>query len=308
MKNKYIIIAIIAIVVIVAIVITVFVTKSKNNDENNNDVSFILENEGDTSPVSMSDDVEISFEAMNEDLASEFEAHDIETTVTAAFKAETTTINGSSANENKTDKVSAQEYIEQTTVKTQQSAQKSDTVLGTIDSFFNGKYYFDGNMIQDGSSSPFEIAMDGENFIVYSEMEEMDIGILCLDGKLYLLNPAEKKYIHLSESLQKTIGIDLDSLKFEFTQAKFDGYSPSSVVEGLYNSEPAVCYIYEEGENHLEFVTVDDEVKQISQFDQSGNAKSVLRADEFTADFSDDEISLNGYKKTNMISFMKDLI
>lgn len=312
LKNKYyIIIAIIAIVVIAAVIITVVVSKSKDNDEEDN-VSVLAENEyeGDTSPVSMSDDVEVSFEDMSDDLASEFEAHDVETTVTSAFKAETTTVynNNQSANQNQNNKVSAQEYVELTTVKTHQAAQKNDTVLSAIDAFFKGKYYFDGNMIQDGSSSPFEIAMNGEDFVVYSEMESIDIGILSLEGKMYLLNPDEKKYIHLSKSLQDTLDIDLDSLKFEFVETTFDGYSPSSVVEGLYNSEPAVCYTYENGESHLEFVVVNEEIKQITQYDQKGNAKSVLQADEFSVEFSEDEISLNGYKKTNMISFMKDMI
>lgn len=316
-KMKYIVIAVIAVVIVAAITVTVLVSKSKAKaDENEPEIGLLVtEEEGDTSPVTMSDNVEVSFENMNEDLAEEFEAHDIETTLTTAYKEETTTVLSNLDTTSKTDSVSTtkaeqittKQYLEETTVKTETPTQENNKVLRTIASFFKGKYYFDGSMVSGGEKTALEIAMDGNNFIVYSEMDGMDIGILNQHNKLYIINPAEKKYTEINSALKKMMDLDTDSLKFDFNEVKFDGYSPTSVTQATYNGQQAVCYTYKDSENHIEFIAVDDEIKQMTHYDTTGEARSVLQADEFTAD-CDDMVSLNGYKKTNLISFMSDFV
>lgn len=314
-KMKYIIIAVVAVILIIAIIIAVIVSKSgKDNDADENE-SFIAEESGKFEPVSMTDDVQVDFENLNDSLAEEFENHNIETMFTTAYQPEATTLSNSSStaanssSTNKTEeKTTLRQQLEQTTVKTENSTSAAKTILDKIDSFFRGKYYFDGIMKSDGTNSPFEIAMNGSDFIVYTEMDGIDMGILCLDDEFYLINPTDKKYTVLSSAIQKMMDIDPDSLKFEFNGTGFDGHSPTEVTEATYNGKPAVCYTYKNSQHNMDFVVVNDEIIQIVQYDASGNVSTILQADEFTVDYSTDMVSLKGYKKTNLISFVMGLM
>lgn len=328
-KSKYIIIAVIAVILIIAAIVAVVMSKSNTNTEPDNDETYIAEESGDSEtfePVSMYDDIQVEFENIDDSLAEEFEEHDIITTLTTAYHPENTTI----ANTMTTDKTTTEQsetttmkqetttkkqenttvkqQLEQTTVKTEVTTSAADPVLSDIDSFFKGKYYFDGTMATDGSSSPFEIAMNGSDFIVYSEMDGIDLGILSLGKKLYLVNPADKKYTVINSAVQSMMDIDADSLKFEFNNTGFNGYSPTSVTEARLNGTPAVCYSYKDSKNSLDFVVVNNEIRQIVQYDINGNPSTILYADEFTVNYSTDMVSLNGLKKTNLLSFMSDLM
>ncbi|MBQ8210060.1 MAG: hypothetical protein IJZ35_05715 [Clostridia bacterium] len=317
-KTKYIIIGVIAVIIVIAVIVAVAVTKGKSNDTDNGE-SFINEESGDYEPVSANDDVQVSFENMNGDLAEEFENYDVITTLTAALKPEATTIENIVTadkttvrnNENttvKSEKITTEQYLEQTTVKTDKETAADNEVVNTISSFFSGKYYFDGIMVSHGDKSPMEMAMDGENFIVYSEMDGIDMGILSLDGKFYLINPAGKKYTVLNSALQSMMDIDMDSIKLDFNVSSFKDKSPTEVTEAKYNGQPAVCYTYKSSENHIDFVVVNNEIIQMIQYDSNGTANTILQADEFTADFDKSMLSLDGYSKTNIISFVTDLM
>ncbi len=322
-KMKYIIIAVIAIILIAAVVIAVVVSKSKTKndiDDNEND-SFIAEESGDREPVSMSDDVQVTFENMDNDLADRFEEHNITTMLTTAFHPQLTTVTNGTSTTNKNDPTTnkndsttsktentTEKYVEKTTVKTEINTNATDAVLKEIDAFFKGKYYFDGTMVTDGQQSPLELAMNGSDFIVYSEMDGMEMGILCLEDEFYLINPTEKKYIVVNKALQNMMDIDTDSLKFEFNGINFNGYSPTEVTQATYNGKPAVCYTYKDSNHNLDFVVVNGEITQIIQYDKSGNTSTILQADEYNTNYSADMVSLKGYKKTNLISFVTDLM
>ncbi len=315
-KMKYIIIAVIAIILIAAVVIAVVASKSKTKndiDDNEND-SFIAEESGDREPVSMNDDVQVTFENLDNDLADRFEEHNITTMLSTNYHPQSTTVTNGTSTTNKTDSTTSktetttEKYAEKTTVKTEISTNASNSVLKDIDAFFKSKYYFDGTMVSNGSPSPLEIAMNGSDFIVYSEMDGMDIGILYLEDEFYFINPTEKKYIVINKALQNMMDVDTDSLKFEFNGINFNGYAPTEVTQAKYNGKPAVCYTYKDSNHHLDFVVVNDEIKQIIQYDKSGNASTILQADEYTTNYSTDMVSLKGYKKTNLISFAKDLM
>lgn len=321
-KTKYIIIAVIAIILIAAAIITVTVTKSKSNNNADND-SFIAEESGDRDvyePVSMNDDIQVDFENINDSLAEEFENHNIETMFTTAYQPQPTTIADSTSKQNNGSTVkqpdsttgktesTTEKNMEKTTVKTETTTAAADIILKEIDSFFKGKYYFDGTMVSGGSSSPFEIAMNGNDFIVYSEMDGIDMGILSLDNKLYIINPADKKYTVLNSAVQNMMEIKPEDLKFDFNTTGFNGYTPTSVTQALYDGQPAVCYTYKNSKNCMDFVVVNNEIKQIIQYGENGEKLTVLQADEFTVDYSEDMVSLKDYKKTNLISFVAALM
>ena len=310
---------VIAAMLVIAIIITVAVVKSKKNKpdtdevitESAGDLLVSPDNEADTSPVTFSEDVEVTFEGISLDLADELTEHAFNSASTIAIKPEVKTTTGSSA-QSVTKKpsfpqITTKEHLEATTVVTTEKTDSSDNALNIIASFFDGKYYFDGEMISNGEKMPLEIAMNGADFQVFSEMEGKDISFMNLDSKIYIINPDTKKYTEITPAFQKVIGIDASQFSFEFNNVNFDAKNPESVTKAEYNGQNAVCYTYRNPKCRMEFISVDDEIVQMTLFENE-EAKNVLIADEFISEIPDDMLNFKGYSKTNMISFMKSLM
>lgn len=306
-------------VIVIAIVITIAVVKSKKNSnpddeiitETAGDLLASSDDEADTSPVTFSEDVEVTFEGMSLDFADELEEHAFNSASTVAIKPEVKTTVGNSAPASTTKssypQITTDEHLEKTTSITQEKTESSDSALRTIAAFFEGKYYFDGNMISNGEKLPLELAMTGEDFQIFSEMEGKDISFMNLDSKIYMLNPATKKYTELTPAVQKMIGIDASQFRFEFNNISFDAKNPEAVTKAKYNGKDAVCYTYMNSTTRLEFIAVNGEIVQMTLY-ENNQAKTVLVADEFTHEIPDEMLSFKGYSKTNMISFMSSLM
>ena len=313
------VIAIVA-VLIIAIIITMAIVRSKkNNNEKTSDV--IKENAGDllvpsekndeedeTTPITFMEDVEISFEGISSDFADMITNHAMNSSSTVAIKPEITRPASTSTPKPVKPQITTSEHLEKTTVVTNKTTNGNKKVTDTITSFFNRSYYFDGEMISGGEKLALEIAMNNSDFQLFTEMEGKDISIMSLDGKIYMLNPDTKKYTEFSASVQKMMGIDASQFSFEFNNANLNGNTPDSVTKAKYNNQDAVCYTYKNNQLRMEFICVNDEIRQMTMFDTDGNAKNVLIADEFSSEIPDEMLNFKGYSKTNIISFMSSLM
>ncbi|MBO5934603.1 MAG: hypothetical protein J6Q94_03845 [Clostridia bacterium] len=306
-------------VVIIAIIITVAIVKSKKSNkpddeiitETAGDLLVSPDDEADTSHVTFSEDVEVSFEGISLDFENELNEHAFNSASTVAIKPEVKTTIGNSAAASTTKssypQITTNEHLEKTTVVTTEKTESSDNALRTIAAFFEGKYYFDGHMVSNGEKLPLELAMTGDDFQIFSEMEGKDISFMNLDSKIYMLNPDTKKYTELTPAVQKMIGIDASQFKFEFNNISFNANAPESVTKATYNGKDAVCYTYMNPTTRLEFIAINGEIVQMTLF-ENNEAKTVLIADEFTHEIPDEMLGFKGYSKTNMISFMKSLM
>lgn len=310
---------IIAAILIIAVIITAIIVKSKKSNTEKKEEA-ITENAGDlivpsekedeieSTPVTFMEDVEISFEGISSDFADMITTHALNASSTVAIKPEISRPASTTVPKPTRPQITTKEYLEKTTVVTDEAENENKKVIDTITSFLNGVYYFDGEMISDGEKMPLEIAMNKGDFQIFTEMEDKDISLMSLNGKMYMLNPAAKKYTEFSASVQKMIGIDSSQFSFEFNNAKFDGNKPDSITKAKYNNQDAVCYTYKNDQIHMAFICVNNELKQMTMSDTAGNAKNVLIADEFTSDIPDEMFNFKGYSKTNIISFMSSLM
>lgn len=320
--DKILIVVVIAVLVIAIITAVVIIKHRKTKPD---DVpGAVSESAGDTipeeepekttfEPVTFSEDVSVTFQGITTEFAGDLEDFAAQAAGTTAVKPETTVFGGAPtttaapASVGKPQK-SPEQHLEETTVKTTDAAEQNNDALRVIAAFFNGTYYLDGTMITGNEEMPLEIAMNGADYEVFTEMDGTDIAIMNLGGKIYLLNPANKKYMELSAAVQKMMGISDDMFTFEFTKIKFDAYSPSSVTQATYNGSPAVCYSYRGDGNALDFITVNNEIRQLILYNADGKADTVLETDEFSEKIPDDMLNFKGYSKTNMISFMSSMM
>lgn len=309
METAFIVIAIIAAVGIIAAIVITAVSRAKNRRSDTEPEPQIPEEdetpEADTSPVTFSEDLTVSFDGITLDYADELENFATQAAITSALKPENPSLGAVMP---KKSSVKPNKYLEETTVKTDDPAEASDEVIKTIGAFFSGKYYFDGSMINEMDKLPLEVAMDSENYHIFSEMDGKDIAIMRLDGKIYLMNPDTMKYTEINSAVKRMMGISDDTFNFSFNSIKFDPKSPASVTEASYNGSPAVCYTYFNSEHRIEFIAADGEIKQMALWGSSGDVDTVLQADEFSADIPSEMLNFQGYSKTNMISFISSLM
>lgn len=322
-KMDKIIIIIVAAVLVIAVVVAAVVIKSKNkkNEPQDNIVpeatGELSENNSDKTfePVTFSEDVSVTFSGVTTDYAAEMEDFTLQSSLATAMRPEASTLfsqqstsGSTSAAKPTTPTVTPEQHLEATTIKTNTPAQSSNNATKVISAFFNGKYYLDGSMISDSEKTPMEIAMNGADFEVFSEMEGTDIAVLNLGGKLYLLNPETKKYAEINSAVKKMMGMDEDAFEFSFNKIKFDPNAPASITEATYNGKKATCYTYKNDETTIEFIAVNDEIKQMAMYDKNGKADTILIADEFTAEIPSNMLTLKGYSKQNIISFMSSMM
>lgn len=319
---------IIAAILIVAVIVTVSIVKSKKSEvtetedtttstgsDTENEDNFIIpsdnQNEEATTPVTFMEDVEISFEGLSTEFSEMLTEHAYTSAAPVATKAEikqTTTSEYKPVKKPTAPQITTKEHLEATTVVTTEAAPQDEDVLSVINSFFNRVYYFDGQMISGTEETPLEIAMNKDDFQVFSEIDGKDISFLMQNDKMYMLNPDTKKYTEFSASVQKMFGIDSSEFSFEFNNSQFDGYNPDSTTKAVFKNQDAVCYTYKNNEGRTEFICVGNEIKQMAMFDAQSNASTVLVADEFSSQIPDEMLNFQGYSKTNIISFMSSLM
>ncbi len=313
-NTKIIIIILIAVVVCGAVIAAVVISAKNKNKTVNSDESSISEQAGDDEsvfePVSMSDDVDVTFDsAVSDSLLEELENHTVETSLTNAIKPEIPTVTLPQAqNSETTTKKTQQEYLEGTTKVTDKPDNANEKVTAMIKGFFDSHYYVDGTMTSDGVTNNLEMAMNGKDFHVFTVLEGMDIAMMFYDGTMYLLNPENKKYMEINGAVKKMLGLSEDDFKFGINDIKFDYAKPESITKAEYKGKAAVCYSYKNTQNGIDFIAVGDELRQIIQYGSGGEIQTIFDIDEFSVEIPSEMFNFKGYSKANMISFMKDLI
>lgn len=321
---KIIIIAVIVILIIAAVVAAA-VRISGKKDKSVNDSGTHTEEAGDeslpqeeydTTPVTFNEDVSLSFEGISLDYETALDDYAAQSASTTAAKGGETPASTSRASVGtvaqstapKKNQITPGQHLEATTVKTGTPSAPSDKATKVIAAFFDGQYYFDGEMISPDGKMPFEIAMKGSDYQVFTEISGSDVCIMNKGGKLYLMNPSNKKYAELNAAIKKMMGITDDMSTFEFTKVKFNADSPTSVTSATYKGKSAICYEYRDSSTRLEFIAVNGDVKQMIMYGSSGSADTILDADEFTAEIPDEMFNFKGYSKTNILSFVSSLM
>lgn len=318
---------IVAAILIIAVVVTVSIVKSKKSTVNETtdttktttepektDNFFVPSDTQDeevtTTPVTFMEDVEISFEGLSSEFSEMLTEHAFTSAAPVATKPEIkqTTSSYQPVQKTTAPQITTKEHLEATTVVTTEAAPKDEDILSVINSFFNRVYYFDGQMISGKEETPLEIAMNNDDFQVFSEIDGKDISFLMQKDKMYMLNPDTKKYTEFSAAVQKMFGIDSSEFSFEFNNAQFDGYNPDSTTKAVFKNLDAVCYTYRNKEGRTEFICIGNEIKQMTMYDAQSNASTVLVADEFSSEIPEEMLNFQGYSKTNIISFMSSLM
>ncbi len=178
----------------------------------------------------------------------------------------------------------------------------------------SGSFYMTGSMVDSsGMSSPMEVAVTPNSVYMLADFEGEAMGMLVSDDCVYMIYPAKKAYLELSDSIMSMAGLDVNEL-ISTDQINFGSYGElseaDSVTEEAYNGK--VCQVYhffgaEGGESRV-FMN-GTEIVRIASYDKNGKFLTSTDIENITgnvpADKSAPPKSYKAYKGiTGMMSFM----
>ena len=175
----------------------------------------------------------------------------------------------------------------------------------------SGTFYCLGSMYDGTTTSPMEIAVTADSVYMATNMDGIDLAILQKNGKLYMINPAEKIYLELDRSMQRLMGLDagelvsLDSLGFADMKPLSEA---DTAAKGELNGTPCDIYTFLDGDGSRSVVYMDgDRMLAFEVVDNSG-FRTVTYFTSIKADVPADKCNTPaGYRKVGMLRFMTAL-
>ena len=199
------------------------------------------------------------------------------------------------------------EEITQAIIENNAPANSEYSILKT------GTFYMTGSMIdKTAAKTPMEIAITPDSLYMLADFNGVPMGMLINGKKLYMIYPAKKSYLELSESIMSMAGLDVGEL-MDSDSINFDSYGELSeakkVAEAALNGR--VCQVYYFDVNGGESRVYMDGTKLVRLASYDANGKLVTATDitsisaTVPADKSAPPSSYKAYKGiTGMVSFM----
>lgn len=182
--------------------------------------------------------------------------------------------------------------------------EQADKAIEQIKAFYDRRCYFEGTMYENGEGNPMSIAFNGEDYEVYTQLDNIEISIMKKDGKFYMKRPAAKQYVELNDSLLTMIGLNMDDINVSFGSKDFSSLTATSVYDVTINGQAGVCYQYKSEDGYSEFYAVDGQLKEIDIKDNNLITQTQLQVSQFSTSIPSDQLNLNGYSQAKSIFTM----
>lgn len=177
-----------------------------------------------------------------------------------------------------------------------------------IEAYISGSYYMSAVMYVDGVPTDMNIAIRGHDFHTTINVDGLNLGLMFLNNKVYLINADQKKFIDF-ESIASLAGgqinMDMSELKevaevLDMTKYNFYKFEQFEVE---FNGQPGKCYNYFADELTLYFYFVNGELKQVDFGDVNGKITTTVSINQFSPSIPSDMITLIGLKKATVFDF-----
>lgn len=186
-------------------------------------------------------------------------------------------------------------------------AQARGDEIDQIRVFFSGVYYVKGTLFGDDGNTPFELAVSGQDLETVADFDGNKLSFVRQNGKMYVKNPDSKTYAVLNSTLMSMMGMSDGDFKFSLGNMPYDADEPDEVAETEYEGAPAREYIYKNSESTAVVTVVNGKVRLIATGSSADSAVPKLLVDELSGSIPDDMLTLNGYKKQNVLIFFGNL-
>lgn len=188
-----------------------------------------------------------------------------------------------------------------------------ETNLGAgVELFASGVYYLEGMIYSSDSPLPIALATDGENLQLETTVSDINIGVLVLGDKSYVIQPSKSQYTELSDTLIKVLGLEdtfnISELQGIKTSGDEDANAKIEQMSVTINGENGLCttYIYEE--NSLKLYSIGDKLVQVDYYEKDGTLNMQLVIDEITGQIPADQLTLKGMNQVSVTNFMSSFV
>lgn len=177
----------------------------------------------------------------------------------------------------------------------------------------SGSFYITGTLIDStGAESPMEIAITPDSIYMMSDFSGAAMGMLVSNKKVYMIYPAKKAYLEMSESLMSMAGLDIseltasDSLDFS---TYGDLSEADSVTESTINGKACQVYHFRSDTEESRIYMDGTKLVRLASYDNNGRFLSAtditLISDDVPAGMTTPPSGFKAYKgMTGMFSFM----
>lgn len=179
-----------------------------------------------------------------------------------------------------------------------------------VKAYLDNEYYLKGKSFSEKQIKNTFIAIDGNDVRLSTNIESKDIEVIIKDTNVYLVNPANKKYMEMSKKLMKMLGKGEDDFDFaSIGVSEKMRNSPAVSYPSAVDGAECVCYELRTDERILKlYVSSDSKLKLMMNYDVSGELVSALKADEFIPRGGRDYINFDSLKKVGMMAFFSDML
>lgn len=184
----------------------------------------------------------------------------------------------------------------------------NNRVQNALTSFFNGKFYYDGIMYaEDGTATKLKMAVNGNDLeaIMYESSMNVNMGIMQIDGKTYIVNTDKKQYIEFTQELGEMFGINLSDLQLGDLSKLFASRKsePDAQYSTTVNGKAATCYEYVSADKSTstKFYFVGNDLVELDQSNADGTGETRTMINEFSYSIPSDMLTLNGLTQASSI-------
>lgn len=177
-----------------------------------------------------------------------------------------------------------------------------------VEIFVNNTYYIEGTIYSSGAAMGIKLATDKDNVQLTAAVSGIEICMLVLDNKTYVVQPSAKLYTELSDNLLSVLGLE-DSFSVSDFQSITDelGENPEFNIKQsivTINGEPGLCNEYVYDEATIKLYSIGEKLIQIDNYDSTGTLTMQIVVDEISSIIPSDQLTLKGLEQASVSNFV----
>lgn len=181
-----------------------------------------------------------------------------------------------------------------------------------VEIFVKSNYYIKGVIYSSGDAMNVQLATDGKNVHVTAEVGGISFGMMVLDGVTYVIQPAEKIYTELSDSLLAALGLEEN-----FSLGEFQVIADKVGEEELYNlkqskvtinGEAGLCNEYDYDDATVKLYSIGEKLIQVDNYDSDDVLTMQIVIDEISSTIPSDQLTLKGLEKASITTFISSFL
>ena len=174
-----------------------------------------------------------------------------------------------------------------------------------ISAFFNGTFYLDGYMGNDGDVIPVKMAVNKSGTEIVMESNGSTLSLYSTKSSSYLkviTTEGKKYYVELTKAMMENYGIDFSEALSDFAFLSIDNPGDPVLTKEEYDEKECNVYTFEkEDGSAMRFYADGEDIVKITVREKNGNESTAIFVTELTASIPKTMLTTKGFTATSII-------